>query len=72
MKSPVRNVILLKDLLGHTSISTSLEYIETNCEQLRSCLDEHFVDNHYKYLDVTKIFYNLFKNIIEIIDSIIH
>ncbi|OCG35520.1 MULTISPECIES: site-specific integrase [unclassified Gilliamella] len=42
MKQPDRNVTLVKELLGHSSLSTTLEYIVTDHDQLRSCLDEHF------------------------------
>lgn len=42
MKSPDRNVALVKELLGHSSLSTTLEYIMTDQEQLRSCLNKHF------------------------------
>lgn len=42
MKSPDRNVTLVKELLGHSSIATTLEYIVTDQEQLRSCLDGYY------------------------------
>ncbi|MWP61574.1 MULTISPECIES: site-specific integrase [unclassified Gilliamella] len=42
MRHPDRNVTLVKELLGHSSLSTTLEYIVTDHEQLRSCLDAHF------------------------------
>lgn len=42
MKSPDRNITLVKELLGHSSITTTLEYIVTDKEQLRSCLTHYF------------------------------
>lgn len=42
MKHPDRNVTLVKELLGHSSLSTTLEYIATDHDQIRSCLNEHF------------------------------
>lgn len=38
MKKPDRNIHLVKELLGHCSINTTLEYIETDMEQLKKCL----------------------------------
>lgn len=42
MKSPDRNVTLVKELLGHSSITTTLEYIATDQDQLRHCLVNYF------------------------------
>ncbi|RKS85294.1 site-specific recombinase XerD [Orbus hercynius] len=38
MKKPDRNIHLVKELLGHSSINTTLEYIEADMEQLKNCL----------------------------------
>lgn len=38
MKKPDRNIHLVKELLGHSSINTTLEYIESDMEQLKKCL----------------------------------
>jgi len=50
MKSPDRNITLVKELLGHSSITTTLEYIVTDQEQLRACL-AHYFSHH----DVEKV-----------------
>lgn len=39
MKKPERNLHLVKDLLGHTSIKTTLEYVTTDVDMLRECVD---------------------------------
>lgn len=46
MRNPDRNVTIVKELLGHSSLSTTLEYIVTDDDQLRSCLNEHY--NQFK------------------------
>ena len=42
MKNPERNLTLVKELLGHASVTTTMEYIESDVEHLRKCLKEHF------------------------------
>lgn len=39
MKKPERNLHLVKELLGHTNIKTTLEYISTDVDMLRECVD---------------------------------
>lgn len=42
MKSPDRNLQIVKNLLGHSSIATTLEYVDSNVEMVRSALEQHY------------------------------
>lgn len=39
MKKPERNLHLVKELLGHTNIKTTLEYVSVDVEMLRECVE---------------------------------
>ncbi|MFD1260360.1 MULTISPECIES: tyrosine-type recombinase/integrase [Entomomonas] len=39
MKDPDRNLHLVKDLMGHTNLKTTLEYIETDISSIKQILD---------------------------------
>lgn len=39
MKKPDRNLHLVKELLGHTNIKTTLEYVSVDVEMLRECVE---------------------------------
>ncbi len=39
MKKPERNLHLVKELLGHTNIKTTLEYVTVDVEMLRECVE---------------------------------
>lgn len=39
MTKPERNLHIAKDLLGHTNIKTTLEYVTTDVEMLRAGVD---------------------------------
>ncbi len=43
MKSPDRNLKLVKDLLGHRNVSTTMEYIELDMEVVGSVLEQELV-----------------------------
>ncbi len=40
MKAPERNLQLVKDLLGHRSVSTTMEYVELNMDIVGKTLEE--------------------------------
>ncbi|MEI7188572.1 tyrosine-type recombinase/integrase [Dickeya dianthicola] len=39
MKSPDRNLQIVKNLLGHSSLNTTLEYVESNIDSIRAALE---------------------------------
>ncbi|MCO7264419.1 site-specific integrase, partial [Dickeya zeae] len=39
MKSPDRNLQIVKNLLGHSSLTTTLEYVESNIDSIRAALE---------------------------------
>lgn len=41
MKDPNRNLHLVKELMGHTNLKTTLEYIETDINSIKQMLDTH-------------------------------
>ncbi|WP_420919259.1 site-specific integrase [Yersinia bercovieri] len=43
MKSPDRNLKLVKDLLGHRNVSTTMEYIELDMEVAGKALEQELV-----------------------------
>ena len=56
MKAPERNLQLVKDLLGHRSVSTTMEYVELKMDIVGKTLEEELslhtdlcVEGNYNY-----------------------